>query len=231
MEIVSIVRDFTREHEEENNSDRKNVAFGVVLDILSSLGIDDLWRNEAWSPTPFEEILVHVLIGGESEIDQFEDVVPHEDSLLLEYDVIRLEISVHDSLLVQSYQGLEHALENEESRLVVKLALVEVEDLSPLQEFHHQVQRILALVDLDELNHVRVVDGLHDSDFVNQRLLSVGLGLEVLLREGLDREFLLVRVSLNQVDLGVKIKYEGLTLAKEPFPIILMTLNLLWKSV
>jgi hypothetical protein len=88
-------------------------------------------------------------------------------------------------------------------------------------------------VDFYELNQVRMRNSLHNLDLVDDRLLSVVLALEVLLGECLDCEFGSVRVSLDEVDLlGLElIRLLKLTLAKEPLPIILITLNLIWKSV
>ena len=83
----------------------------------------------------------------------------------LQQDVLWLQIAVDDPPLVQIAEGLKQLVHDVPRLCLPKgaVTLEALEELAPLDELHHQVQVLLVLEDIDEPDHVWVVDGAEDA--------------------------------------------------------------------
>ena len=92
-----------------------------------------------------------------------------------EQNVVGLEVSVHDVLLVHGLRGEQQVL-HEQLDLefgALRHVLHLLQQLALGQQLEHQVQRVLRLVHLVEAQQVPVVQLPHDADLVQQRLLQL----------------------------------------------------------
>ena len=127
----------------KDNSRRKNVANwlafgGHVLDV------DDLGCDKAWSATSYEQVFAFVGISCESEItdSQFKAI------FVLEHNVLRLEVTMNDALLVKVIKSHQNLLDDFSSLLGCEFSLIFnfVIQLLSLQIFEDDVNRVVGFI-------------------------------------------------------------------------------------
>lgn len=87
-------------------------------------------------------------------------------------------------------------------RLEFVLGLDLVIELTSFQEFHNDVERVIRLIDFEELHAVFVIEVSHYLYLLNEALLSLLLTVGGLFGEGLDGIVLAFLKFLCQVDRG-----------------------------
>jgi len=69
LEGLSFKRAFSCQQEEKDDPCTEDITLRVVVDILIGRSIDDLRGNKPWGSTSFEQILLRIVLGCKSEID------------------------------------------------------------------------------------------------------------------------------------------------------------------
>jgi hypothetical protein len=98
---------------------------------------------------------------------------------------------------IQNDQGLQNVLNDLVGGFVVKFSLAQTENFTSFKKLHHQVKRVLTLMDFDQIDDVWMVNSLHDLDLIDEGFSTVILTSQVFLGEGFDSEFFTVAVSLE----------------------------------
>lgn len=85
---------------------------------------------------------------------------------------------MHDPFGVHVFEPLQEALDDFADLAVREgdLAAQLLEELVPPEELEAHVDGVFGFVDLVELHEVRVVEGPHDLDFVDETFLEGGVG-------------------------------------------------------
>lgn len=183
----------------EDDSCREDIANRVHLLSLDQRG--DLWGHIPRSATAVEDVVVRIHEGGKSEID--DDWI--EAIITAQHDVFRLDVSMHDPIIVdllQSPRQTDHELLHL-SQAELSLPLVDAAvQLARGEQLQDDIQRVIGLEDTLQFDEMRGIYGAHDADLVEEGE-SVGgvVGVDcVLLGEGLHREVAFVGQPLHLVD-------------------------------
>lgn len=99
LEFLTIEQCFLCEKDVENGPGREHIASG--LNFLPFLQGCDLWSNVAWCPASEKNVIIGVDVGSKAEID---DNRVHA-AIASHHDVFRLDVSVHDPLLVDMLES------------------------------------------------------------------------------------------------------------------------------
>ena len=151
---------FAREEDVQDDADAPDVA-------LLTVGAMDDFRCHVvrCAENAVHRVLV-VDAPGRSEVDQFDDRV----LLILEVNVLRLDVAVHDRVLVQVVHGREELADH-----VCSLDLVEVQirghTFIQSASMHHlvdEVDLLLVLVHFNHLANIGMVQLLEELDFLEE---------------------------------------------------------------
>ena len=147
---LSVEGRHSREKNVSNDTSGPDIALAVVV-LVEDLG-GDVVRSA--------ELLVEVTVGvvdeGGAEVDDLDRV---ELFVLLEQDVLRLQITMHDVGLVAVVDAGEDLLHEYSSVALAELAALEdfVEELATLADFGDEVVALLVFEELVHLDDVGVV--------------------------------------------------------------------------
>ena len=136
---------------------------------------------------------------------QVHDRQVHLVVFLFEDYVLRLDVPVHYAFRVHVVQRLE-ALEHDGQRLLLSLPAFidyQLEQIMSSVQFAHEIDVLLALVNLVQLQNAGVVHGAHHLDLLQQPPPLPVVGHDQLLVVDFDSEVPAVGVSLCLIDLGV----------------------------
>ena len=94
---------------------------------------------------------------------------------MVEEDVLQLDVSVHDSLVVDISEALHHLKEVSLGSVLAQAPRVEdqVAEVSSRQEVHGDAEEVLVRADFEDSNNIGVVQSRHDGRLSPQVLLDV----------------------------------------------------------
>lgn len=148
--VFSIERRGAREDHVADHSKGPDVTLLIVFSR------HDFWRHIKWCADLLIELRTSIEFCSDSEVDNFG---AFEVFAALEEDVLRLEVSVDDSLAVEVVEGLEHCAD--ELAGIVQTDFVfasnSVEKFSTRHYFLNERKRGLFVVEIVELDNVWVV--------------------------------------------------------------------------
>ena len=147
---LSIERGHSRKKDICDDTTGPDIALLVVV-LVEDLGCDVVRSTEL-----FVEVTVGVVDEGGAEVDDLNLV---ELFVLLEQDVLRLQITMHDVGLVAVVDAGEDLLHEDSSIALAELTTLEdlVEELTTLADLGDQVIALLVLEELVHLDDVRVI--------------------------------------------------------------------------
>jgi len=151
-----------RDHGEQNDTAGPDVhARAIVLQA-----VDHFRRRVTGRSARCLQHLVLLVGVAEAEIDQ------SNVFLVVQQQVLRLQISVHDAELVQILDSTNDLLEELAGFCLLKLLLLDdvVEELATADELHDQEELLGRLDDFEKLDDVGVADQLEDVDLARHSL-------------------------------------------------------------
>mmetsp|Transcript_22174 Transcript_22174/g.48489 ORF Transcript_22174/g.48489 Transcript_22174/m.48489 type:complete len:219 (+) Transcript_22174:857-1513(+) len=166
------------EHDVHDDADAPEVAELVVL------AGQDLGRHVVRGTRLSGEHFTCFKLAGQTEVDDFQKILLN-GSLGHEQEILRLEISVANMVLVHVVDGPDNLLHQYGGLDLGEVSGLDnsVEEFSSSSEFHHEVDVSVVLKRLEELDDVRVIHHLHDRDL----LLEAVDVLHLCLGDRLDR--------------------------------------------
>jgi len=147
----------------KDDPDAPHVTLFVVLLL------QDLRRNVGRRAKPLAHHLVLLKHSREPEVNHFDLV----DAILhLEENVLRLEVSMHNALVVKVVHCQEYLLDYLGcNRLIDLLALLNHSmDVTASQVLHYQVHVVRVLVDVKQFDNAGVIEASDNRDLVHQAL-------------------------------------------------------------
>ena len=144
---------------EGGHSREKNICddtTGPDVALLVVVLVEDLGGDVVRSAELLVEVTVGVVDEGRAEVDDLDLV---ELFVLLEQDVLRLQITMHDVCLVAVVDAGEDLFHENSSIALAELTALEnlIEELTTLADLSDQVIALLVLEELVHLDDVRVV--------------------------------------------------------------------------
>ena len=134
--------------------------------------VEDLGGDVVRSAELLVEVTVGVVDEGRAEVDDLDLV---ELFVLLEQDVLRLQVTMHDISLVAVVDAGEDLFHEDSSIALAELTTLEdlVEELTTFADLSNQVIALLILEELVHLDDVRVIDFFENIDLIEKHSLLV----------------------------------------------------------
>lgn len=160
----------SEEHLIEYNSDRPNIGLAVIVSSPENFGS----HVERRSQHGLSELLVGEQFG-ETEIGDLDLSVVHEY-------VGQFEVSMHDLMLVECFEGIEDLEEKLDGFFLGEsFILLEIlGEVALVAVLKNEVEIVGGLLDVVELDDVSVIAGLEDLDLVLEELQKLALILHAL---------------------------------------------------
>lgn len=133
----------------EDDSNAEEIADWVVLG-LQIFEIDHFWSHIAWGSTSDEEIRVVCAVFSQPEVSNNAVIIV----VLPEQYILRLEIPMHDLIVMHDLQSLQNTLHDhlDLHRCEFMPVLDLIVKLAALQQLHTDINGVLGLVDSVEFH-------------------------------------------------------------------------------
>lgn len=176
------------------NAEQVTNGFIASLQVLE---VDYFRSHIAWRPTSYKH-KVFVAVLSQSKVSNHAvevAICPHQN-------VLRLQVAVHDVVLVHYFQSFKNALHHSFCLMRGKfvLSLNFVVQLSALKQLDADVYRILRLVDLFQSHQIFMAEFPHNVNLIDERFSPILFRVSAFFRECLDCIFFAILVLVDQIN-------------------------------